>query len=312
LSAAYSALRERAAEVTTITPRFADEIQEIVGSIVNQINLHYKKTANAVKATFTGQDEIHWATYRGQAGEEGAARLGRQLANFHVIFDRDLRVEDEQTVRQRLIGRLVLRGIEHDFSIDRSDFFDNRSLLSAIGTAAGAEARVLVPAHQLRDAISWLNYHGGRWQPPTRQSSTTRFGWNDRGDQFLVPSGRITAAGFIPASEEDPFRVDLTGEEWAGHLDLLDPHAGPPLAELHRHIVDDLLHLHHPRLTYSLLGVTALAVLDRFAPGDGKFVLWIVGPTGTSKSFTARRFQHFFWRFPRAWDRELDVNAQPH
>ena len=82
----------------------------------------------------------------------------------------------------------------------------------------------------------------------------------------------------------------LEDEQWASHLDLADPTAaGPSLADLKHHVAHELLELHGRGVTYALLGTVALAVLNRFAQGDGRFVLWLVGRSGTGKSFTARR-----------------------
>jgi hypothetical protein len=67
-----------------------------------------------------------------------------------------------------------------------------------------------------------------------------------------------------------------------------------------RHIVEDLLRLHQPCVTYSLLAAVAAALLARFAPGADPFTLWLTGLTGAGKSFLAKLFMNFFGDFPVA------------
>src|SRR5262249_39745360 len=47
-----------------------------------------------------------------------------------------------------------------------------------------------------------------------------------------------------------------------------------------------------------LLGASAAAVLYPFAKGAGRFALWLVGLTGSGKSFAAKLFANFFGDFP--------------
>jgi hypothetical protein len=47
-----------------------------------------------------------------------------------------------------------------------------------------------------------------------------------------------------------------------------------------------------------LLGATAAAVLYPFVKGAGRFALWLVGLTGSGKSFAAKLFANFFGDFP--------------
>jgi hypothetical protein len=109
----------------------------------------------------------------------------------------------------------------------------------------------------------------------------------------------ITTAGFRAPTSGEPV-IDLRGEERARHLDLfLGPVTPEHLIAVRSHIVNDLLGLHDRGVTYSLLATTALAVLwpavEDFAQ---KFALWLVGITGTGKTFAASLFRRFFGQFP--------------
>jgi hypothetical protein len=230
------------------------------------------------------------------------------LTNFNLIIDEEVDLQDEFDPRKLFRGRLRIYGRDVPLEIQAKDYADNNRLRAAIIEAAGVQAVVHGKMDLVRVAISTLNWDPGRHQP-VRRTVTTDFGWAAAGDVFLVPGGRITASGFVPVDGQTPRRVDLSGEELARHLDLGPPLTGEELRRVKRHIVDDLLQLHQPRVTYSLLAAVAVAILGRFAPDADPFAVWLVGLTGAGKSFLGRLFLNFFGAFPVASGRFASWSA---
>jgi hypothetical protein len=147
----------------------------------------------------------------------------------------------------------------------------------------------------VREAVSTLS-----WSPPRqprRRQVTTDFGWNADSTAYLAPGGAVTAEGFVEESDPKALDVDLRAEEHACYLGLLPPGPAEELLEIKHHVVQDLLRLHDRRITFSLLGATAAAVLGRFVPDADPFALGLVGMTGAGKSFLARLFTNFFGDF---------------
>src|SRR5262249_16068887 len=147
----------------------------------------------------------------------------------------------------------------------------------------------------VREAIQSLNWQPGLHTPVSR-AVTRDFGWNEEGDAYLIPGGRITSNGFQAASSHE-LQVELSETEKACRLDLKHL-VGTELTDLKRHIVEHFLKIHDARVTYSLLGTVALAPLARFVEGCYRYLLWLQGPTGTGKSFGAQLAQNFFGSFP--------------
>jgi hypothetical protein len=222
---------------------------------------------------------------------EGMYKLvGRQpqLTNFAARILADVSVHDDFEPTRRFEGETVLRGVVRSFRINAKDYANGRELEAVLCEAAGAKARFLCKPTDLRSAISALS-------TPEPKAVTTSIGWNAAGDAFLVPSGRITAAGLTPYENGD-IRVDLSGEDRAACLDLkcLDPVA---LAAVKAHVAEDFLQLHDRRVMYALAGTVAAALLARFAEGVRRFALWLEGPSGAGKSFAAQLAQNFFGKF---------------
>lgn len=162
--------------------------------------------------------------------------------------------------------------------------------MQAVYAAAGPTAVVRTKPDTLRQAVSEVSI-------PARTTVTRDFGWDPAGTCFRAPSVVVTADGVRPAGPADPVRVDLAAQDRARLLDLaaLDPGR---LAAVKRLVADDLVRLNDPQVTLPLLGVAALAVLERFAPdAPQRFALWLRGLTGSGKTFLARLFQSFFGRF---------------
>lgn len=213
-----------------------------------------------------------------------------QLTNFTIEIVEDVHVQDDIQSHRTFRCRAVRDRMTSEFTIAAEEYASNTRLPEAIFAAVGAKARILCKPHALRTAISAVS-------DPDRRTVTTNFGWTAEGDAFLVPSGRIDASGFHPASPDDPIRVDLGGEQCARHLDMRPPEPGE-LEPLKRHMVDDFLRLLDRRVMYGLLAAAALAVLMRFVVGKNRFALWLIGLTGGGKSFVAKLAQNLFGDFP--------------
>jgi hypothetical protein len=132
---------------------------------------------------------------------------------------------------------------------------------------------------------------------PVLRTVVTAQGWSPDGARYRTQTVWVDADGVHPAGADDEVRVDLGAEQCARHVDLAVPEPGE-LGELRRHVVDDLLPLHDRRVTYTLLAAAALAVLYRSATGASRPALWLLGLTGTGKSFAAKLFANFFGEFP--------------
>src|SRR5262249_55821152 len=145
-----------------------------------------------------------------------------------------------------------------------------------------------------------------------RREITTNFGWAGAAENrcYLVPGGRITAVGFECVDGESGLRVDLADEELARHLDLrpLDPEE---LLRGKRHLVEGFLPLHDRVGPSGLLAAVAATMLQPFAPGVGRFALWLVGLTGAGKSFLAKLALNFFGDFPVSSGRFATCSSTP-
>jgi hypothetical protein len=212
-----------------------------------------------------------------------------QLSNFTAFIERDTVIRDGPEERHRFEGIIRLHGKVAKFSIGSEEFASNEKLRAAIFAATGAKATILGRVDALRVAIS-------RVSAPVARTVTTDIGWTEAGDAYLVPGGRIDAAGFHPAGEDDAVRVDLDDEEGARWLGMT-PLGPTELIEVKQHLVADLMRLHEKSVMYTLLATAALAVLDRFSGSSQRVALWLKGLTGAGKSFAAKLAMNFFGDF---------------
>jgi hypothetical protein len=216
----------------------------------------------------------------------------RQLTNFIMRINEDVRVVDDLRPRRVFRGTITLLGTDHHFTIDAEDYGNNSKLTAAIYAAAGAKAEILCKPEMLRTAVSAVS-------GPTARLASANFGWNADKTAYLVPGGQITAGGFQEADCHAP-QVDLADQEFARRL-RLRPIPTDQLAATKRHIVADLLHLcPDPKVGYSLLAGVALSVLYPFTEGMNRLLLWVVGLSGNGKSHMAKLFQNLFGNFPIA------------
>lgn len=234
----------------------------------------------------TPEDPDRWGIYASHGDHP------TQITNFTARILNDVRVHDELSPRRIFEGEINLRGQFSQFVIDAHAFANNERLLAAIYDAAGPSAQVYCRPNELRTAISSLS-------APVQRQTTTTFGWTADGNAYLFPSGRITSTGYAPATAQDETRVELSAEQHARYLDLRWISPGL-LAQVKQHIVQDLLQLNDRSVTYVLLAVTALAPLWHFCGnGFGQFGLWLVGLTGSGKTYLVWLFLQFFGAFPR-------------
>lgn len=223
------------------------------------------------------------------------------ITNFSLVLDEEVRVEDEFDSKIEFRGKLRIYGKEREFKIDAAAYADNKKLREAITVAAGTDAVIDCGMDELRKAISMLSRDPGK--PKVCHRLTKNFGWTADGGAYLVPAGKITAEGFTPVDDTSELRVDLGDEENARALDLVPAKTDSELRRVKKHVVEDLLTLHDPKVTYSLLGAVGVASLSKFAPNVPPFVLWLVGLTGEGKSMSAKLFMNFFGDFPEGTGR---------
>ena len=127
---------------------------------------------------------------------------------------------------------------------------------------------------------------------------TTATGWTADRSRFLVPGGFVDADGY---HDDDPAvgipQVDRGGCEGAQWLGLRRLPA-EQLLDVKRHVVGELLRLHEPAVMRSLLGAAALAPLRAFAAPKSRPVIWLLGLTGSGKTFLASLLMNFFGDYP--------------
>ncbi len=216
----------------------------------------------------------------------------RQLTNFDLLIERDVKLEDGGDIRRRFEGVITLDGKKYPISLSPDELANPRHFMAAVYKAAGPRAQFYARPELVCRAVSARSH-------PVKEEVTNSPGWDDAGEVYRGPFGRVDAAGIHPPGADDPVRVDVSDEQCARHIGLAVPAEGE-IPGLKEHVVKDLLRLTDPLVTYLLLAATALAVLFRFVPGMNRPALWVVGLTGSGKSFLGRLFANFFGDFPVA------------
>jgi hypothetical protein len=218
----------------------------------------------------------------------------RVLTNFVLMLDEDIEVQDDIESGREFAGKLTSASGTSAFRIPAADYADNGKLKAALFAAGGCELVIHANMDELRRAISTISKEAGGVR---RRKLTTNFGWTPDKKAFLTPDLLIRKDGFEVLDEKSELRVDLGSETPACNLGLKCLE-GNELLRVKWHIVTDLLALNERTVTHTLLGATAAAVLYPFARGAGRFALWLVGLTGSGKSFAAKFFSNFFGNFP--------------
>ena len=233
----------------------------------------------------------------GDGPREAALRdvlTDRVLANFVLVLEEEVEVQDDFESFKEFVGSLTIGDRKLPFRIRARDFADGKKLWAAITETAGCSAVRYCGMDELSRAISTISPQAAQIR---RRKLTTNLGWTVDSQSYLTPSLRISRAGIEVLDSAAEVRVDLGTETPGCHLDL-KLLALAELVRVKRHIVEDLLALNIRVATHTLLGATAAAVLYPFAPGAGRFALWLVGQSGAGKSFLAKHFMNFFGDFP--------------
>ena len=209
------------------------------------------------------------------------------LTNFELLLEEDHKIEDEIEPHTAFVGHLHASNRNLPFRIRAEDYASDEKFRAALYSAAGSDIQIDCKMAELRNAVAVIS--------PTRlqRCSTTNFGWTEGNDAYLVPLGRITCNGFEEFGADAALRLDLGECQQATHLGM---HPLPPseLTAVKRHIVEDLLLLHHRNVTHALLGLAGAAVLRRFSGVFHRFAGWLVGETGTGKTLLVRLFMALF------------------
>jgi hypothetical protein len=210
-----------------------------------------------------------------------------QLGNFTMQIAEYIVIEDEEGHETRL--RLVMRrgSEERSFEMTAGEFASNGRLRTAIYDSALTGADLKAGADVLRRAIIALSH-------PAIRRVKTATGWTVDCSTFLVPGGFVDADGYHDSNPALGIpQVDLSAcdnAQWLG-LRRLTPEQ---LQDVKGHVVHELLGLHEPGVMRSLLGAAALAVLRRFAAPKSRPVIWLLGLTGSGKTFLASLLMNFF------------------
>ena len=168
-----------------------------------------------------GLDEAHELHLRGRQGDDRRGRVGQG----HDVY-----------------AQLRAEGRHGEATVRVEEYANNEKLRAAIFTAVGptAEFRAGTP-EELRLAISRCS------RPESRVLSTVH-GWDEHFEQYFTLNGVVDRDGFRPYGADDPFRIDLTGEDAAQGLGLMRLD-GDQLREVMEHLCDDFLQLNVPVTT---------------------------------------------------------------
>jgi hypothetical protein len=292
-------------EVTEVSGLSMTDVEQWMASLMQPIRTQWLRKQDQQRDGRGAQEHALVAAPRYVAvlpeandpGKEACIRdmqSNRAVCNFVLVLDEDIEVQDDVESRREFAGRLTAFGRTTAFRITAEDYADNGKLRAALFNAGGCELVIHCRMDELRKAVSIISRQNGRVQ---QRKVTTNFGWAKDRSAYLTPSTRITASRVESVDEKADIRVDLDGETPACHLDMKKL-GGDELVRVKRHIVDDLLQLNDCTVTYPLLGAVAAAVLYPYAEGAGRFALWLVGRTGSGKSFAAKHFMNFFGDFP--------------
>jgi len=214
-----------------------------------------------------------------------------KLANFELVLEGHVDVADESEPSTQFKGRLKTpTGVDYAIQIPSSMYATDKEFAAFLYRTGGFKLEINCSLSTLRNAIAQTS------PKPRRTRTTTGFGWTEDGTAFLVPGGRITSGGYVADDENTELRLDLSGSPLASRLGLstLEP---PELLRLKQHVVNDLLPLHHRRVTHSMLALTGVAILQRFSGVPHRFAGWLKGETGAGKTLPARLFACFFGNF---------------
>jgi len=216
------------------------------------------------------------------------------FTNFIIDIKSDRQFIDEVEPYRLIEGEIrTACGKAAPFQVSGKVFANSQRLNEALGEQGGTVCKYW--PHDIND----IRRAAQELSTPRYVAAHTRLGFIDpANDRYYTPSLIITPHGVIENRERV---IDLSEMEYAKSLDLvrLDPET---LARVCRHILDDLFELNGHEVTFTLAGHAFispfLSKLDH-SPNcsSERYILWITGITGASKSFLAMRFANFFGNF---------------
>jgi hypothetical protein len=214
-----------------------------------------------------------------------------KLSNFVINWNRENRVSDKIRLEDRVFkGRVITKtGRKISIGLSNNEFCSNQSLYASLIRECGSRI-------WLNERYMLLIREASLLFSQAKISKTTMdFGFQDGLAilTFLTPTLKITREGIQKAKAS---LIDLSSIEHARHLDL--KRLGKRRQrELIQHLCHDLLELQPHSITYPALGLVGAAPLMHFIDDKTRYALWIVGPSGSGKSFIGKLFQSFFGDF---------------
>jgi CHC2 zinc finger len=211
-----------------------------------------------------------------------------RITDFLIEWNYENRISDRIRLEDRIFeGHVVLKnGKRIPICITNDDFCSNHAFYAALIRECGSQIRVN------ERYIDRVRFASLLFSKARLLQTTMDFGFQ-ADDTFLTPTLKITAEGIEKATRP---QIDLSAIEHARHLDFTIL-SNQSRKDLLKHLGSDLLELQPHKITYSLLGLVGTAPLMHFMDDKTRFAFWIVGPSGSGKSFIAKMFQSFFGNF---------------
>jgi hypothetical protein len=212
----------------------------------------------------------------------------RRISNFVLEWSEENRVTDKVQLEDRIFdGTLVMAsGKPAPLRLSNEDVCTNAQLYQALVREGGG--RIAVSEHDMGNIrrASFIFSH------PRELKTSMEFGFQD--DRTFLAKNLLITPEEITFAEHG--QIDLSHVEHACHLNLKKPDPST-MKYLLRHLRDDLLQLHPTDVTYTLFGFLGAAPLMSFMEDVTRYALWLVGQSGSGKSFLAKMFQCFFGDF---------------
>ena len=212
----------------------------------------------------------------------------RRISKFILEWDEENRVSDKIRLEDRVFhGQLVLASGERvPIRISNKELCSNSSFYERLVLEAGGKISLS------ENDVSNIRRASLLFSKPQYLQSLMDFGFqNDT--TFLSKTVVITADAIKPATED---QVDLGRVEHARNLDMKKI-SRDEARDLLEHIRDHLLDLQPHTITYAMLGFHGGAPLMYFMEDQTRYALWLVGQSGSGKSFIAKLFQSFCGAF---------------
>jgi hypothetical protein len=215
----------------------------------------------------------------------------RNLCNFTIDLQTDTLSDDGITSERWYEGEILVNGHRKPFKDEARKFVTGSDHARVLATAGGSE--LVIESRNLQD----IRHAMQATSTPICRNIRQTFGLLDA-YHYETPSVIIDRDGVCETKTRD---IDLSGKGNAKHLDM-QVLTDAEFKAVGEHIRDDLLNLHTRYVIDSLTGFAFLAPfkgeLMRTTGWTGEHVgLFLVGTTGSGKSFDAITFQWFFGDF---------------